>query len=69
MGETGYGVVMDRDQAGAEQNGDDAFVALAPRMPGRFVFASPLSDFVDEMKRRGIADRIIELERGASVTI
>lgn len=33
------------------------------------VFASPLSDFVDEMKRRGIADRIIELERGSSVTI
>ncbi|HKV22510.1 MAG TPA: MBL fold metallo-hydrolase, partial [Mycobacterium sp.] len=33
------------------------------------VFASPLSDFVDEMKRRGIADRIIELDRGASVSI
>jgi hypothetical protein len=33
------------------------------------VFASPLSEFVDEMKRRGIADRIIGLERGASVSI
>jgi hypothetical protein len=33
------------------------------------VFASPLSDFSDEMKRRGIADRMIELERGASVSI
>ena len=33
------------------------------------VFASPLSDFVDEMKRRGIADRVIELDRGASVSI
>ncbi|GFG53982.1 MBL fold metallo-hydrolase [Mycolicibacterium agri] len=33
------------------------------------VFASPLSDFVDEMKQRGIADRIVELERGSSVTI
>jgi L-ascorbate metabolism protein UlaG (beta-lactamase superfamily) len=33
------------------------------------VFASPLSDFVDEMKRRGLAHRIIELERGASVTV
>jgi L-ascorbate metabolism protein UlaG (beta-lactamase superfamily) len=33
------------------------------------VFASPLSDFVDEMKRRGLADRIIELDRGSSVTV
>jgi hypothetical protein len=28
-----------------------------------------LSDFIAEMKQRGIADRIIELERGASVSI
>jgi L-ascorbate metabolism protein UlaG (beta-lactamase superfamily) len=33
------------------------------------VFASPLADFVDEMKQRGLADRIIELDRGASVTV
>jgi L-ascorbate metabolism protein UlaG (beta-lactamase superfamily) len=33
------------------------------------VFASPLSDFFAEMKRRGLADRVIELERGASVTV
>jgi L-ascorbate metabolism protein UlaG (beta-lactamase superfamily) len=33
------------------------------------VFASPLSDFVHEMKQRGLADRIIELDRGASVTV
>jgi L-ascorbate metabolism protein UlaG (beta-lactamase superfamily) len=33
------------------------------------VFASPLSDFVAEMKRRGLGDRIIELDRGASVTV
>jgi L-ascorbate metabolism protein UlaG (beta-lactamase superfamily) len=33
------------------------------------VFASPLSDFVDEMKRRGQAERIIELDRGASITV
>lgn len=46
MGETGYGVRMDRDQAGAEQDGDEAFVALAPRTPGRFVFASPHSGAV-----------------------
>jgi hypothetical protein len=33
------------------------------------VFASPLSDFIREMQRRGMADRIIELERGCSVTV
>jgi hypothetical protein len=33
------------------------------------VFASLLSDFTDEMKARGLADRIIELERGGSVTV
>jgi L-ascorbate metabolism protein UlaG (beta-lactamase superfamily) len=33
------------------------------------VFASPLGDFTREMQRRGIADRIIELKRGASVTV
>lgn len=65
----GLTVTMDGRQ------GADAVEALGlPRMiPVHFddygVFASPLSDFVDEMKRRGIADRIIELERGASVAI
>jgi L-ascorbate metabolism protein UlaG (beta-lactamase superfamily) len=33
------------------------------------VFASPLSDFLDEMKRRGLGDRVIDLERGSSVTV
>jgi L-ascorbate metabolism protein UlaG (beta-lactamase superfamily) len=33
------------------------------------VFASPLSDFVDEMKKIGLADRIVTVERGASVTV
>jgi L-ascorbate metabolism protein UlaG (beta-lactamase superfamily) len=33
------------------------------------VFASPLSDFVDEMTRRGLGERVIELDRGASVTV
>jgi L-ascorbate metabolism protein UlaG (beta-lactamase superfamily) len=33
------------------------------------VFASPLADFTREMHRRGIADRIIELHRGGSVTV
>jgi L-ascorbate metabolism protein UlaG (beta-lactamase superfamily) len=33
------------------------------------VFASPLADFTGEMKQRGMADRVIELGRGDSVTI
>lgn len=33
------------------------------------VFASPLSDFLDEMHRRGLAERVIELGRGESVTV
>ncbi|VBA48288.1 hypothetical protein LAUMK142_01245 [Mycobacterium pseudokansasii] len=33
------------------------------------VFASPLADFNREMGNRGPADRIIELERGASITV
>jgi L-ascorbate metabolism protein UlaG (beta-lactamase superfamily) len=65
----GLTVTMDARQ------GADAVEALdLPRMiPVHFddygVFASPLADFVDQMKQRGIADRIIELERGASVSI
>lgn len=33
------------------------------------VFASPLSDFTDEMGRRHMADRVIEIPRGGSVQI
>ncbi len=33
------------------------------------VFASPLPDFVGQMKRRGMGDRIIELDRGATATL
>jgi L-ascorbate metabolism protein UlaG (beta-lactamase superfamily) len=65
----GLTVTMDGRQ------GADAVEALRlPRMiPIHFddygVFASPLSDFLDEMKARGLADRVIELERGESVTV
>ncbi len=37
---------MDQDGAGAGESGDDAFVVLRPRTPGRFVFASPHSGTV-----------------------
>jgi predicted ATP-dependent Lon-type protease len=33
------------------------------------VFASPLADFEQEMARRGWADRIIKLARGAATTL
>ncbi len=33
------------------------------------VFASPLSDFTDEMKRRGLADRVVQETRGETVTV
>jgi L-ascorbate metabolism protein UlaG (beta-lactamase superfamily) len=32
-------------------------------------FASPLSDFLDEMKRRGLDERIVQIERGGTVTV
>lgn len=32
-------------------------------------FASPLSDFLDEMRRRGLADRIVQVGRGGTVTV
>ena len=34
---------MDQDRGGTEGMGDEAFVVLRPRTPGRFVFASPHS--------------------------
>ena len=50
-----------------------ALLALPKVIPVHFddygVFASPLSDFVGEMRRRGMEDRIIEPQRGASVTV
>jgi predicted ATP-dependent Lon-type protease len=56
------------------QRADAVELLNLPRMiPVHFdhygVFASLLSDFIDEMKQRGLADRIVELERGASVTV
>lgn len=37
---------MDQDRGGTEGMGDEAFVVLRPRTPGRFVFASPHSGTV-----------------------
>lgn len=65
----GLTVTMDARQ-GAELV---ALMELPKMIPVHFddygVFASPLADFIGEMQRRGLADRIIKLERGASVTV
>ncbi len=66
-----FGLTVTMD---AKQGADAVELLNLPRMiPVHFddyrVFASPLSEFVDEMKRRGMADRVIELERGSSVSI
>ncbi|KUI41135.1 MBL fold metallo-hydrolase [Mycobacterium sp. IS-1590] len=66
-----FGLTVTMD---GQQGADVVELLHLPKMiPVHFddygVFASPLSDFVDEMKRRGLSDRIIELERGSSVTV
>ena len=65
----GLTVTMDGRQ-GAELV---AMVRLPKAIPIHFddygVFASPLADFVEEMRRRGMADRILEVSRGGSVTL
>ncbi|MCV7444608.1 MBL fold metallo-hydrolase [Mycobacterium paraense] len=65
----GLTVTMDGRQ-GAELV---AKLALPTMIPVHFddygVFASPLADFVAEMKRRGMGDRIVELDRGATATL
>lgn len=66
-----FGLTVTMD---GRQGADAVELLNLPRMiPVHFddygVFASPLSEFVDEMKRRGQADRIVKLERGSSVTV
>ena len=60
---------MDRFQGAALV----AMLRLPKTIPVHFdgygVFASPLADFTREMQSRGLADRIIEVGRGASVTV
>lgn len=65
----GLTVTMDGRQ-GAELV---ALLSLPKTIPVHFddysVFASPLADFTREMHRRGMADRVLEVKRGASVTV
>ena len=66
-----FGLTVTMD---ARQGAQAVEVLKLPKMiPVHFddygVFASSLADFKEEMKRRGLADRIVELERGGSVTV
>lgn len=65
----GLTVTMDGRQ-GAELA---AMLGLPKTLPVHFddygVFASPLADFTREMERRGLADRVVEVARGATVTV
>jgi len=65
----GLTVTMDGRQ-GAELV---AMLRLPKIIPVHFddygVFASPLDDFTREMQCRGMADLIVEVQRGASVTV
>jgi L-ascorbate metabolism protein UlaG (beta-lactamase superfamily) len=65
----GLTVTMDGRQ-GAELV---AMLALPKAIPVHFddyaAFASPLADFTREMQHRGLGDRIIAVDRGASVTV
>jgi L-ascorbate metabolism protein UlaG (beta-lactamase superfamily) len=65
----GLTVTMDGRQ-GAELV---AMLSLPKAIPVHFddyaVFASPLDDFAGEMQRRGLGDRIVAVNRGASVTV
>lgn len=65
----GLTVTMDGRQ-GAELV---AMLALPKAIPVHFddygVFASPLADFTREMQQRGLGDRIVAVNRGASVTV
>lgn len=66
-----FGLTVTMD---GRQGADVVELLGLPRMiPVHFddygVFASPLSEFLDEMGRRGLGDRVIQLEHGASVAI
>lgn len=65
----GLTVTMD-DQQGA---GLAEMLDLPKVIPIHFddytAFASPLEDFLTEMNRRGLGDRIVQIERGGTVTV
>ncbi|OBG70105.1 MBL fold metallo-hydrolase [Mycobacterium sp. E3339] len=66
-----FGLTVTMD--GRQGAGLVALLRLPKAIPVHFddygVFASPLADFTREMQRRDLADRIIEVPRGGSVTV
>ena len=65
----GLTVTMDGRQGAAVVDLLDLPKVIPVHFDDYGVFASPLTDFEREMARRGWADRIVELERGASATL
>ncbi len=65
----GLTVTMDGEQGAATAELLDLPSAIPVHFDDYGVFASPLSDFRAAMERRGRADRLVELERGGSVTL
>jgi L-ascorbate metabolism protein UlaG (beta-lactamase superfamily) len=66
-----FGLTVTMD--GVQGAGAVEVLKLAKVIPVHFddygVFASPLSDFRDEMTRRNLADRVVELGRGETVRV
>ena len=65
----GLTVTMDGEQGAATAALMDPAKVIPVHFDDYGVFASPLSDFTAAMRRRGLDDRIVELERGGSVTL
>jgi L-ascorbate metabolism protein UlaG (beta-lactamase superfamily) len=65
----GLTVTMDAEQGAGLVERFDLQKMIPVHFDDYTVFASPLSDFKREMKRRGLDDRIIEIERGGSVSL
>ncbi|MGI5271301.1 MBL fold metallo-hydrolase [Nonomuraea sp. CA-218870] len=62
----GMTVTLDGEQGARYAELVDATSMLPVHFDDYAAFASPLSDFKDEMERWGLADRVIYLERGQS---
>ncbi|KAA0094759.1 MBL fold metallo-hydrolase [Mycolicibacterium sp. P1-18] len=65
----GLTVTMDGRQGAELVNRLDLPRAIPVHYDDYGVFASPLADFTTEMTRRGLEERLVHLERGASVTV
>jgi L-ascorbate metabolism protein UlaG (beta-lactamase superfamily) len=65
----GLTVTMDGRQGAQAVQDLDLTKVIPVHFDDYGVFASPLSDFLKEMANRGLADRVIDLRRGQTVTV